>query len=446
MAKPVGGVKDVGNYRFFLFSTTPKKVNVTASSVCVGQPSRRRQGKHLQYGNIMWDPRVCRGIYVATSKNGRGSSSTQSSRCDLPQKKKVSLPTLISLQPDQLANTIPKKDSAKAIRSRAVSIFSNGSSDRGQNRSVTPPPVEGRFHVIAQTDPYFEPLEDDKPGDSVEVQTEEVTDMVYISKFPPHLASTNTTVCGEKGVQCEVWDIVDIVKAMKPVSENLIRVVIEQALKETMDEHELNSLVEQQNRYKQILRDETLKGEIVRINLMQTKVLKEKDNEYKRTRREHQAHHLLTVINFSSNYLLDFTEKSMEQFGEEWQNATANEPIKTQFRQWLSKETRSGLGRTGASRMLTDDIIKRAMKCDGEGACRVLPRVPVNSSVNIGQMMDFKNDLESLGEFDNNDDSIDLPISTVWNEGSSGSKKSVAFNNDSVTESERSESQNDDTE
>ncbi|ODN03802.1 Radial spoke head protein 3 [Orchesella cincta] len=438
MAKPSGGVKDVGNYRFFIFSTTPKKVNVTASSVCIpGEPSRR--GKTRQYGNVMWDPRVCRGMYVASSKNGR---STQPSRCDLPRKKKL-IPQTSALLPP---NSNLKKESTRSVRSRTVSILSNSSIERAQgtSRSVTPPPVEGRLHVVAQTDPYFEPLEDDeRMGESVEIQTEEIMDSVIVAKFPPHLVPVNSDTCEERGTQCELWDVVDIIKAYRPVSENLILVVIEQALKEIMDEYELESLIVQQNRYKQILSEETLKGEAVRRNLAQAKVIKEKDNEKKRARRQHEAHHLLNVINFSSNYMLDFAEKSMEKFGEEWQNANVCEPINCQFRRWVNEETGANITRFDVSKKLTDEIIKRVTNCEGENnqVCRQPPRVPVNSVVNIQQVVELKDELEVPGEYENEDQG-NLPVSTIWNEDSSGSKKSSAFYDDSVTESERSESQN----
>jgi len=87
------------------------------------------------------------------------------------------------------------------------------------------------------------------------------------------------------------------------------------------------------------------------------------------------------------------------------------------------------------------DIIRRVVICDEKGSyvCRVPPRVPVNSSVNMQQILEPTNEPELLGEIE---DPVDTPVSTIWQEPRKSARKSVAFNDDFVTESEQSESQN----
>lgn len=138
-------------------------------------------------------------------------------------------------------------------------------------RPNTPPPVDGREHMIIQTDDYLEELTDKPVEKDAESQTQ-----AFLDRPPSPLYVV--AKCGQDtATKIEVGDLFDFDTEVVPILEVLIGKTLELSLLEIMEEEELEALRERQQEFEKIRN-----AEVAEVQRLEAEA-KRRDDEKVRT-------------------------------------------------------------------------------------------------------------------------------------------------------------------
>jgi len=222
------------------------------------------------------------------------------------------------------------------------------------DRPLTPPPVCGRIHNIAQTDCVLEELWEKPPMDDVLCQTDPFMDRPMSPEFAP--AKTGM----DMETQIYPGELFDFDTEVRPITELLVGKTMEQALLEVMEEEELEALRYQQRRYEERRRAELLEQQ--RLEEQEKRLEDEKKRRilqhHEALRIQRDAERRLKASYFTIRYLRDLVPlNNLNREGFFVADATEDE-IKNMFMPWLMREVRSELEVKKISRNLLDEMIR----------------------------------------------------------------------------------------
>lgn len=166
------------------------------------------------YRNLMFDRRIVRGNTYA--------------REDV-------LPVTAQEHPVDLQRKAEKRR-AREARKRQSEL---------EQRTKSPPPVDGRRHQPIQTELYLEEITDRIEESEVQCQTDAWIDRPPTPLFVP------AKIGADVHTQILPGDLFDFDRDVKPILEVIVGKTMEQSMLEVMEEEELESLRDQQRRFQE---------------------------------------------------------------------------------------------------------------------------------------------------------------------------------------------------
>ncbi|XP_056872428.1 radial spoke head protein 3 homolog [Takifugu flavidus] len=272
------------------------------------------------YGNIMYDRRVVRGNTYAQNI----------------------IPTRDKSAPAEMDKHPGNK--RRAFHKQA----------REHVRSLTPEAVQGRTHIDVQTELYLEELSDVIASSDMDCQTDAFLDKPATPLFIP--AKTGKDV----GTQVEEGELFDFDREVQPLLEVLVGKVIEQSLKEVMEEEELATLKDQQQAFEE-LRSYQL-AEVQRLQEHERRRREEKEHRIAQQRevlkKERETVQKIAARAYAQQYLSGLLPSVLTSLRT---NGYFHDPverdIESSFLPWLMSEVDNCLEKRNAARQLLDSII-----------------------------------------------------------------------------------------
>eukprot|EP01039_Chlorochromonas_danica_P009653 gene9653-10672_t len=222
--------------------------------------------------NLMYDARVVRG-------------NTYSA-------KNLSDPTSSSASPMAMKKTQPRR----SIRNKHPFGSNIGG---GGRRGSTPPPVDGRSHMVMQTEDFLEELTDRPIEEDAETQTQPFLDR------PPSPLFVRAKIGYDVETQIENGDLFDFDMEVEPLLEVLVGKTLHVAMLEVIQEEELEAIRLQQQEYETIRNIELaevqrLEAEIKR---KESEKIRRIEQEKKRLEERYRLEELIAARQFSNQFL-----------------------------------------------------------------------------------------------------------------------------------------------
>jgi len=276
-------------------------------------------------GNIMYDPRVVRG-------------STFAAR-------------VVSQERQQQAQDLTKqrrKRDTDGTRAKRRQI-------QDARKPSTPPPVDGRSHMVVQTDDYLEELTDRPPEKDETTQTDPLMDRPPTPLFMP------AKIGVDKETQIETGDLFDFDAEVAPILEVLVGKTLEQSMDEVLEEEELASIRSHKARFEQQRNVEL--AEVQRLEAEAKRRTAEKERrlaqELLRVKQEEEVMEKIAARGFAKNFLSDLHESVFENLVEtgHFFDPVARD-VETSFMPWLQAQAADRINRMEVASRLCEDILR----------------------------------------------------------------------------------------
>uniref|UniRef100_A0A3B5KGX8 Radial spoke head 3 n=1 Tax=Takifugu rubripes TaxID=31033 RepID=A0A3B5KGX8_TAKRU len=228
-------------------------------------------------------------------------------------------------------------------------------------RSLTPEAVQGRTHIDVQTELYLEELSDVIASSDMDCQTDAFLDKPATPLFIP--AKTGKDV----GTQVEEGELFDFDREVQPLLEVLVGKVIEQSLKEVMEEEELATLKDQQQAFEE-LRNYQL-AEVQRLQEHERRRREEKEHRIAQQRevlkKEGETVQKIAARAYAQQYLSGLLPSVLTSLRT---NGYFHDPverdIESSFLPWLMSEVDNCLEKRNAARQLLDSKTQHILTFD----------------------------------------------------------------------------------
>lgn len=230
-----------------------------------GRPKYRDENDASQPQNLMYDSRVVRGnTYSAKIL----SSSLNNEINPNPTKR------------------FPSKDGKKTY---------------GIRRSSTPPPVDGRSHMVMQTEDFLEELNDRPIEQDAETQTAPFMDRPASPLF------VRAKIGFDVQTQIEAGDLFDFDLEVQPILEVLVGKTLHVSMLEIMQEEELDAIRLQQEEFETIRNIELAEVQRLEAEIKRKAMEKERriQQEKKRLEERRQLEETIAARQFSNQFLGD---------------------------------------------------------------------------------------------------------------------------------------------
>lgn len=169
----------------------------------------------------------------------------------------------------------------------------------GTKRSSTPPPVEGRSHVVMQTEDFLEELTDRPIEQDAETQTQTIMDRPASPLF------VRAKIGFDVYTQIENGDLFDFNSEVEPILEVLVGKTLHVAMLEIMQEEELEAIRLQQEEFETIRNVEL--AEVQRLEAEIKRKAQEKERrlgqEKKRLEDRRRLEETIAARQFSQQFL-----------------------------------------------------------------------------------------------------------------------------------------------
>ncbi|XP_046685290.1 LOW QUALITY PROTEIN: radial spoke head protein 3 homolog B-like [Homalodisca vitripennis] len=297
-------------------------------------PPKKLDGTPLPYGNIMYDRRVVRGSTFAQHPVPAAGCESQAAR-----------------QAEARRRSMARRK-AQTQQTRAMRL-----------RIGTPPPVDGRNHVIVQTDQFMEELFDHPPGATVSCQTDFFLDRPETPIYVPSKTGRDART------QIYPGELFHFDTEVQPILEVLVGKTVEQALVEVMEEDELAAIREQQRRYKEIRAAE--KAEEQRLEEQERRRREEaakRVEELELTNRIRlETEDRVSAAVLTQGYLTDLLPSVLEGLKEAgYFIDDIREDVEENFMSWLMGEVRQEMQRMVDNRDLLSEIVREILETRAE--------------------------------------------------------------------------------
>jgi len=278
-----------------------------------------------EVGNIMYDPRVVRG-------------STFASR-------------VVSQERQQQAQEM----SAQRRTREQIRMRMRQKRVQQSKKPSTPPPVEGRSHMLVQTDDYLEELTDRPPERDETTQTDPLMDRPPTPLFMP------AKIGVDKQTQIEPGDLFDFNAEVAPILEVLVGKTLEQSMDEVLEEEELANIRAHKARFEQQRNVEL--AEVQRLEAEAKRRSAEKERrlaqEKLRVHQEEEVMEKIAARGFAKNFLSDLHESVFENLVESGHffDPIARD-VEASFMPWLQGQAIARIEGDQAAEKICEELLR----------------------------------------------------------------------------------------
>jgi len=281
-------------------------------------------GQETGYRNLMFDRRIVRGNTYA--------------REDV-------LPVTAQEHPVDLQRKAEKRR-AREARKRQSEL---------EQRSKSPPPVDGRRHQPVQTELYLEEITDNIEESEVTCQTDAWMDRPVTPLFVP--AKTGADV----ETQIMPGDLFNFDQEVKPILEVIVGKTMEQSMLEVMEEEELENLREQQRKFQETRKREQCATQ--RLEEQELRLTQERERRIAQQRevrkKEKETAEKIAARAYVQDYLMDMIPAV---FGKLKDSGFFFDPIardiEINFMPNLLAKVKSKCNEAEVARLMLDELIR----------------------------------------------------------------------------------------
>eukprot|EP00903_Cladosiphon_okamuranus_P018089 g16647.t1 len=326
-----------GSQTAFTYSSEPQAVPSKRSSVrskyredAATTPDAAQwidENDMLASNNIMYDRRVVRGNTYAAQVVTQ-SAQRESSRLRQEHERRMRL---------------------EALRRRQAAEYSN--------LPRTPPPVEGRMHMDAQTEEFLEELTDRPVEMSIETQTEAFMDRPPSPLFVPAKSGVDADT------QVVVGELFEFDLEVEPILEVLVGKTLELSVLELMEEEELAVIRRRQATFARE-RDAEM-AEVQRMEAEAKRKSAEKMRRMKQQQEFKKAREALlekvAARSFSKNYLSSLKSDVFDDLEDEGHfYDPLSKEVQEVFMPWLMDEVVQKVDKAVESMAVVDGLLSEA--------------------------------------------------------------------------------------
>ncbi|XP_035705885.1 flagellar radial spoke protein 3 [Folsomia candida] len=280
---------------------------------------------------MMWDPRIYRGPTYKTFKK------SEEERC-----KRRTLE-------DASASNAQRK---KGMTKRKIQQTNMG----GIIRPRTPPHHTSKIGLEdmgIQTDRYLEEITDEVVEKDMFTQTDQIFDLPVLKIFCPFKLGLDVET------QIQPWELFRFDDEVTPVVTTVVGKIIEQALFETMEEVELESLLSQQRAFEERHRIELMR--LHRLHQREQKITAERERliaqRQKEVMEEKETQNIVTANFYSANLLGTLNNNALNELRRQG-FMSGNDDLNDTFIPWLHARSIRKVGIREKSSVLLDEIIQ----------------------------------------------------------------------------------------
>jgi len=236
----------------------------------------------------------------------------------------------------------------------------------------TPPAVDGRAHMEAQTETFLEELSD-RP-----VETEATTQTEPFLDRPPSPLFIPSKTGVDKETEIPLGDLFDFDVEVKPILEVLVGKTLRISMLEVMEEEELDAIKRRQREFEQMRNAELM--EVQRLDAEASRRFAEKQRrvaqEKERTRQQAELQEKVAARAFAKNYLVDLSGAVFDEL----ENAghfydPVQKEVEDVFVPWLLESVVEAANMHATSRICTDALVSEAIKRATAAQAKVLTEI-----------------------------------------------------------------------
>lgn len=226
-------------------------------------------------------------------------------------------------------------------------------------KPATPPPVEGRTHMEAQTETFLEVLRDKPIETDVETQTETQLDKEAEPLFVPSKTGMDKETVIADG------ELFDFDLEVNPILEVLVGKALRVSMIEVMEEEELESIRQQQQDFEQMRDAELI--EVQRLDAAAARRFAEKQRrlaqEEERVSQQAELQEKVAARSFAKNYFADLSELVFQQLEDDGHFVDPlYVEVKETFMPWIEDAVVAELDGHAAARQCADALLQSAIE------------------------------------------------------------------------------------
>jgi len=224
---------------------------------------------------------------------------------------------------------------------------------------ITPPAVNGRAHVGAQTETFLEELLD-RP-----IEMEATTQSEPFLDRPPSPLYVPSKTGVDKETDIPQGDLFDFDLEVTPILEVLVGKTLRVSMLEVMEEEELHAIQRRQNDFEQMRNAEFI--EVQRLDAEASRRFAERQRrvaqEKERRQQQVDLQEKVAARAFAKNYLVDLSEVVFDQLQEAGHfYDPVHEEVQNVFMPWLIGCVVSATNAHASSRSCTNALINEAIE------------------------------------------------------------------------------------
>jgi len=327
----------------YIHSTSPKPV-----SSKMKKAYRDEDEENLAGNNIMFDRRVVRGNTYAAQV------VTQNAQREVERLRQENERTL----------------RREATRRRREQL----------EKPSTPPAVDGRAHMEAQTETFLEELADRPVEAEATTQTEPFVDR------PPQVLFVPSKTGVDKETEIPGGDLFDFDVEVKPILEVLVGKTLRISMLEVMEEEELEAIRRRQREFEQMRNAELM--EVQRLDAEASRKFAEKQRrvaqEKERLRMQAELETKVAARSFARNYLVDLSDAvfdALETTGHFYDPVLKE--VEDVFLPWLLDGVVADADNHGAARACSDALVADAMELAAATQAAVLADIKAKEEARL---------------------------------------------------------------
>jgi hypothetical protein len=296
-------------------------------------------GKASQRANIMSDRRVVRGNTYAAQVMPLSAQAEMARAA-------------------QDAERMRKRHGKAGASTRGTAGAAAAAAMLDAQRTGTPTAVDGRRHMVMQTEQYLEELKDKVDVVAQEAQTDPMLDR------PPTPLYVPLKTGRDAETQIEDGELFDFDTEADPVLDVIVGKTLEQAMLEVMQEEELEAMRQQQVEFEQRRKEEVLEAQ--RLEAAEKRKYEEKERRKKqeigRIIRERETREKLSARMFSKAFLSTLESRVLARLEDEgWFHDAVEREVELDFMPWLMDQMDDELERQRKTKALVDELIRAAV-------------------------------------------------------------------------------------
>lgn len=226
-------------------------------------------------------------------------------------------------------------------------------------RAATPPPVDGRQHMVIQTEDYLEELTDRPIEQDAETQT-----LPFMNR-PASPLFVRAKIGFDASTQIEENDLFDFDIEVEPILEVLVGKTLHISMLEVLQEEELEAIRLQQEEYENIRNIEIIELQRLEVELKrkENEKLKRLEQEKKRLKKQQDLELLIASRQYTSQFLNDL---HINVFDSLQQEGLFYDPVQRDieeiFMANLIEQVTSSVDNYEAASVLANELLENARK------------------------------------------------------------------------------------